>query len=260
MTTAVLLHGAYGAPSDWTEPLSGLQLPFELPVSAPALDEQLTAAELDRFEVDEIAVRLLDRLEERLPAGPLVLGGYSLGTRLALGLAVRPSVASRLQGLLLVSGTAGLESPDERRRRSDIDDERAQALVEDPQAFLRAFWSLPLFAGLSSHHRREALLEQRTQRAAIDPVRLAKLMRGLSVGRMAPLWSLLGDIPAKTLVLCGEADVDYVRQGRRLAEAFPHGRQGIIERAGHALLLEAPAEVGRALSELFEPSPSLMRT
>jgi 2-succinyl-6-hydroxy-2,4-cyclohexadiene-1-carboxylate synthase len=251
MTAAVLLHGAYGAPEDWEPALSGL----DLATLRPALDEQLAPEELDALDVDDIAQRLLDRLEARLPPGRLVLGGYSLGARLALGLAVRPSVAARTDGLLIVSGTAGLEEPGERAARAALDDERATALERDPAGFLRSFWSLPLFAGLAHHPLREDRLARRIAQAARSPSRLAQLMRGLSVGRMAPLWSGLGGVGTKTVLLCGADDVDYVRHGRRLVDALPEATLQVVDGVGHALLLEAPSAVGRALESLTRSTP-----
>jgi pimeloyl-ACP methyl ester carboxylesterase len=252
MTTAVLLHGAYGAPGDWTAPRGDV----DLAAVEPAIDGLLSGNELDRLGVDDIAERLLGRLEEGLPSGQLILAGYSLGARLALGLAVRPGVAERTTGLLLVSGTAGLESTDERRRRAATDDGRANALVADPAAFLRSFWTLPMFAGLDGHPDRDALLARRIARASRDPDRLGRLMSGLSVGRTAPLWSRLGEVKAKSIVLCGARDRDYVGVGTRLAEGIPGAELRVIQGAGHALLLEAPTEVGRALRDLarsFQP-------
>jgi pimeloyl-ACP methyl ester carboxylesterase len=253
VTTAVLLHGAYGSPDDWTHVCDGVGLT----VSCPALDEQLAPEELAGTDVEAIGPRLLDRLEERLPSGPLVLGGYSLGARLALGLAQRPSVAARTQGLLLVSGTAGLEGPEERAVRAALDDTRAAALAADPAGFLRAFWSLPLFAGLDAHPWREALLAARIARATAHPARLARLMRGLSVGRMAPLWSDLGRVQARSTVLCGALDVDYVRHGRRLAGSLPDATLQVVGGVGHALLVEAPQEVRRALDTLVRSPPRI---
>jgi 2-succinyl-6-hydroxy-2,4-cyclohexadiene-1-carboxylate synthase len=251
MTTAVLLHGAYGAPEDWEPALDGL----DLATLRPALDAQLAPEELDTLDVDDIAPRLLDRLEARLPRGRLVLGGYSLGARLALGLVVRPSVAARTDGLLLVSGTAGLEAPAERAARAVLDDERATALERDPAGFLRSFWSLPLFAGLAHHPLREEQLARRIAQAALSPSRLARLMRGVSVGRMAPLWSALAEVRSKTVVLCGADDLDYVRHGRRLVDALPEATLQVFDGAGHALLLEAPSAVGRALGSLMRSTP-----
>ncbi|MFM2152762.1 MAG: 2-succinyl-5-enolpyruvyl-6-hydroxy-3-cyclohexene-carboxylic-acid synthase [Pseudomonadota bacterium] len=247
MTSVVLLHGAYGSPDDWAPALEWAGVA----AICPALDATLAAAELEDLHVDDIAPRLVDRLEATLPPGALVLGGYSLGARLALALAARPSVAARLAGLLLVSGTAGLEAPKERAARAALDDERAAALRNDPAGFLKTFWSLPLFAGLAHHPLRERLLARRIEQASRDPAGLARLMRGLSVGRMPPLWDELADLQAGTVVLCGAQDVDYVRLGRRLAETLPDARLRVVEGSGHALLLEAPEAVGRELRALM---------
>lgn len=253
MTRVALLHGAYGAPQDW-----------DGAVAASGTDARLLhlpdgGAIPESIEVNEVWEHVVDALVEQvaqLPPGPVVVGGYSLGARLALAVALRPAVRPRLRGLLLVAGTAGLEDPAARARRAVVDDERAAWLARDPRAFLDDFWTLPLFAGLADHPGRRALLDDRIARASASPAGLARLMRGLSVGRMTPLWAALPSLRVPVVVVNGARDADYVATGHRLVSALPDARAVVIEGAGHALLLEAPSAVGAALSDLVASSLS----
>jgi 2-succinyl-6-hydroxy-2,4-cyclohexadiene-1-carboxylate synthase len=48
-------------------------------------------------------------------------------------------------------------------------------------------------------------------------------------------------------VLAGERDAKYVALGERLAAALPRAVLTVVPGAGHALPLEAPAAVARAI-------------
>jgi pimeloyl-ACP methyl ester carboxylesterase len=58
----------------------------------------------------------------------------------------------------------------------------------------------------------------------------------------------LARIECPTLVLCGEADqLTPVEHSREIAAKVPRARLELIERSGHMLTMEQPAEVNRIL-------------
>jgi 2-succinyl-6-hydroxy-2,4-cyclohexadiene-1-carboxylate synthase len=250
MTTIVVAHGAWGAPADWDDAVAAAGM-----ADVVRIDLVDVSLMTETTEVNQIWKYVIDGLASSLPPGPLLLGGYSLGARLMLALALHPSVRPRLAGLLLVAGSAGLEDEAARAARAVVDDERATGQARDPAAFLAAFWGLPLFAGLRDHPRREALLAARIARASVSPARLAHLMRGLSVGRMPSLWSALPSLSAPVVIVNGARDGEYVAVGERMTAALPRARHVVVEGASHALLLEAPSTVGASLSHLVEECP-----
>lgn len=248
--TLVLLHGAYGAPTDWEDVVAALSSSSRaLTVPGHGRDDTVPAG----VAVDDGWHHALDLLEARLAdLGGFHLAGYSLGARLAIGLASRPSVRARLQSLTLVAGTAGLDNDDDRARRRDIDDERAAALVNNPDAFLEAFWQLPLFESLATHPERAARLAERQDRARAHPSVLAWWMRGLSPGRQPSLWSSLSSLTVPVAVVVGALDADYVIHARRVQALLPSARLTIVPGVGHALLLEAPAAVATAIAAIAD--------
>jgi len=266
--TLVLLHGAYGAPTDWDDVVAALSSPSlsssllssSTPSSATTSVRALTVPGHGRddtvppaVDVDDAWLYALDVLEARLADLPRIhLAGYSLGARLALGLASRPSVAGRLQSLTLVAGTAGLDDDDARARRRVVDDERAASLVNNPDAFLDAFWQLPLFESLATHPEKAARLAERQARARAHPSVLAWWMRGLSPGRQPSLWSSLSSLTVPVAVVIGALDADYVIHARRLQALLPSARLTIVPGVGHALLLEAPAAVAAAIAAIAD--------
>ena len=249
----VLLHGAYGAADDWGDVMAALR---SSTLSSAVAVRSVTvpghgredAVPVDVY-VDDGWQQALAILEARLADLPVIhLAGYSLGARLALALAQRPSLRDRVQSLTLVAGTAGLDDDDARARRRAIDDERASWLASDPDAFLEAFWRLPLFASLDRHPDKAVRLAERQARARAHPAVLAWWMRCLSVGRQPSLWSSLSTLSVPTTIIVGSRDDDYVAHGERLRSLLPRARLTVVHGAGHALLLEAPIAVADAVA------------
>src|SRR5207302_9020300 len=106
----VLLHGFTGGASSFAD--------LGLDAVTPELPGHGSAPAAVSWE------DALTRLEPLLDPGPVILGGYSMGARIALGLALRrPDKVARL---VLASGTAGIEDEAERARRRADDEELAR--------------------------------------------------------------------------------------------------------------------------------------
>lgn len=170
MALTVLLHGFASTPASWApvaRRLSGEAVALELlghggPLTAAGFDE----------EVDRLAEALRGR-------GPVVLGGYSMGGRLALGLVLRhPQLVRRA---VLLGTHPGLPSPEEREARVAADEAWARRLEEDGlEAFCAAWDASPLFA-----------LRPTPPRDGLHAAGLATALRRLGLGRMPPRWEAL---------------------------------------------------------------------
>ena len=253
-TSIVALHGAFGAPGDWDEVWQAGA--FQAPPSCPWLpghDPAARAADVSTVDLMDSEMSIwelaLDRLSAALPDGPLHLVGYSMGGRLALGLALRPAVRARLRRLTLLSTSAGIDDERARAARAAVDDERAASLCRDPGAFLEEFWSLPVFASLTGRDDLQARLARRAALAATHTAVLARWMKGLSVGRQPSYWSALSGLADVAVdVVVGERDERYVAHGARIAAALPRARITTVGGAGHSLLIEAPAAVAAVVA------------
>src|SRR5688572_17908736 len=107
----VLLHGFTGAPSSWRAIAAGL-----VPCLIPALPGHAGASTVPTW--DE-AVDVLARIVSRARFDGAHLVGYSLGGRLALGLAARrPELFS---AVTLIGAQPGLADPAERAERARAD-------------------------------------------------------------------------------------------------------------------------------------------
>lgn len=174
-----------------------------------------------------------------------VLLGYSMGARMCLSAAVqRPeSVAA----VILIGGTAGIESAEERERRRAIDEERAQRLERiGVKPFLREWLSMDMFAGLPAWARFD------DERATNTADGLAASLRHAGTGSMEPLWDRVGSLGMPLLCLSGRSDPRYGDLGERIAGLAPRGTALSVPGAGHAAHLENPPAVIEAVDALLE--------
>ena len=231
MTVRLCLHGFTGGPRSW----DFLARASSEVLIAPALIGHDGANEpetVSRFE-DEV-----DRLAAFANGKPVHLIGYSLGARLALGIAVRhPGLVSRLS---LLSGHPGLTSEPERalRRASDAawcDLLQTQGLA----AFVDAWQAQALWA--SQERLPPAIREQkRKERLSHSAVGLCRSLRVTGLATMPNFLPLLTQIRVPTDVVAGELDAKFCELARVLARGLEHGRLAIIPDTGHDLLLEQP--------------------
>ncbi|MCW3014791.1 MAG: alpha/beta fold hydrolase [Solirubrobacterales bacterium] len=171
-----------------------------------------------------------------------VLGGYSLGGRVALQVAL--GAPERISALVLVATTAGIRDDAERAARRDADAALALDLQRDGLAAFAVRWTTqPLFA----QDPPQARAAQRADIARCTTDGLAAALRGLGTGEMPPLWDRLGELTMPVRIVVGERDAKFRTLGERLAAALPDATLIIVPGAGHGLPRETPAAVAAAL-------------
>ncbi len=233
----VALHGFTGCPESWRRTRSVARVPFATP---RILGHGAAAPGVDTFdgEVDRLARGL------RRPAD---LVGYSLGARLALGIAVRHP--AQIRSLTVVGVNPGFEDPASAMARRDADELLARALETDGiEAFVDRWERVPLFA--SQRMLPQALrAERRRQRLAHDPNGLARALRVLGLGSMPSRWDAIGHLKMPVTVVVGAEDTKYRAIAERIRDRRPGTRIAIVPDAGHDVTLEAPDHLARILTE-----------
>ncbi len=245
----VLLHGFLGSARSWdglVSRLSGYEQIERIELVGHGVDPSNDEETVHSFE-DEIS-RLLEHLRRVSLPSPRWLVGYSLGARVALGLAAR--VEEPFEHLVLVSGRDGLADPEEALARAALDDALARTLLDEGlPGFVERWEALPLFSSQRSLSA-AARAEHRARRLAHDPRRLAHALRTLSLGRM-PRYAAAAcaRTPRVTLVV-GEHDSKFRALADGLSRAY--GAQvRVVQGAGHDVVLERPDE----LAALLEVTP-----
>ena len=80
-----------------------------------------------------------------------------------------------------------------------------------------------------------------------SPTNLAAALRGMSIGRMEPLWPRLAEIAAPTTVVAGQSDGRYVELAEQIADSIDGSELELVDGAGHAL----PRSTPERLAALF---------
>ena len=235
--TVVLLHGFAGTGRLWDPVVARLDGERYRPL-APDLRGHGTAAARRPISFQACVDDVLG-----LAAHPITLCGYSMGGRIALQAAL--AAPERVERLVLVATTAGIDDADERARRRAADEALAAATEQGSiEAFADRWTAQPLFAGTPP----QAAAVWRADILDNDPVALAAVLRGLGTGLMEPLWDRLGELRMPATVLAGEHDAKFRALGQRLADDLPSGELVIVEGAGHGIPREDPAAVAAAIA------------
>lgn len=204
---------------------------------------------------DDLAVYRVQAMADQVEVLADALGcetfhlvGYSMGGRVALALGcVSPP---RLRSLALIGASAGIADPDERRRRAEADQARAERIVSDLDAFVAEWMGGPLLAGqtaLGEAHLRAA----RAQRLASNPAGLARSLVAGGTGAMEPLHERLADCDVPTLLVVGARDSKFCAIAAQLAAGLPRAAVARIDAAGHATHLEQPDATAAAIADLI---------
>jgi 2-succinyl-6-hydroxy-2,4-cyclohexadiene-1-carboxylate synthase len=231
VTTILALHGFTGSPDSW-----GFLRESALPLAAPALVGHAGSSEsvqVTGFE-DEV-----DRLAQLAPADePLHVVGYSLGARLALGIALR--YPERVARLTLISGHPGLSSEGEQRARRAADSIWIELLLgRGVLAFVDTWETQPLWA-TQAQLPESARARRRAERLSHDPAGLSRSLRVTGLGEMPNYAERLAELEMPVSVLAGDLDLKFSALARSMAECLRHPTLEIAPGAGHDLLLERP--------------------
>ena len=229
MLARLCLHGFTGSPTSWDFLGEGARI-------APALVGHSGAnagAEVRCFE-DEV-----DRLAAlAVGADALHVVGYSLGARLALGMALRqPRLVARLT---LISAHPGLASESERAARRARDARWCELLeTRGVPAFVDAWQAQPLWA--SQARLPDALRAKKKQeRLSQTAPGLCRSLRVTGLAEMPNYGAALAELRIPTDVVAGALDHKFRDLAQILVQNIARARLEIAPDAGHDLLLERP--------------------
>lgn len=160
--------------------------------------------------------------------------GYSLGARFCLTAAL--SHPTKVKRLVLISGTAGIETTSERQDRVTSDEQLATKITQiGVPAFIDQWLALPLFDGLNDATNQRELRLKNTATA------LASSLRLCGAGKQQPTWSRLQKLTMPVLAIAGQKDSKFCELATRIAEAVGDNAQlQIIANSGHSPHLEQP--------------------
>jgi 2-succinyl-6-hydroxy-2,4-cyclohexadiene-1-carboxylate synthase len=242
VTPVLFLHGFTGVPETF-EPIAR-SLQSTASVIAPALLGHATGPEHGESFGSEVE-RLVNVLTQQAST-PAVVVGYSLGARLALGVAaLRPSA---VRSLILIGVNPGLRSEQDRLARVADDEQLARFLEQHgTAAFLEQRWeNQPLFASQRSLPA-SVLADQAAQRRRHSATGLAHCLRVLGLGAMPSQWDTLPTLATRVPItlLTGTLDGKFHALAEEICSLSRKIAWLSVPDVGHNLLLEAPELVSR---------------
>jgi 2-succinyl-6-hydroxy-2,4-cyclohexadiene-1-carboxylate synthase len=177
-------------------------------------------------------------------AGPerYTVVGYSMGGRIALHAAL--AAGDRVERLVLIGASPGIADQGERSARQRTDEELADEIERSSiDEFARRWAQTPVLAGLPA----AALDAAHADRLRSTPAGLARALRGLGAGALPSLWDRLGELPMPVTLVVGERDSKFRAVAVEMARRMPAADVVVVPVAGHAVHLEAPEAIARAL-------------
>ncbi len=225
------IHGFTQTRDSWAPILNRLPDGFQyITIDAPGHGESALIA----GDLEQTATDIIDTV------GPAVLCGYSMGARMCITTAL--AYPSLVKGLVLISGTAGIESGSERRRRRKSDRQLARHIVEvGVNVFVDEWLAQPMFQSLPIDEADRAVRKTNTSRG------LASNLLTTGVGTQRPVWDRLAEIEIPVLIISGAHDTKFVDIASRLQQGIRSSRLEIVGDAGHAVHYEQPQLVSRLL-------------
>lgn len=230
----VFLHGAGANHTIWLAQMKALR--DRAWVVVPDLPGHGRSAAIPGLSIDEYAGALIPFLEEmarQIPEGlrrDVFLAGHSMGGAIALSIALRrPDLVA---GLVLIGSGAKLR----------VSPELLQGLVESPsetQALI-ARWSFAPDA--------DPGLVLRTMKDLVGTP-AARTLADFRACDAFDLRERLGEITAPALVICGREDrLTPLKYSEFLRDRVRRAELRLIDGAGHAVMIERPAEVSEAIA------------
>jgi 2-succinyl-6-hydroxy-2,4-cyclohexadiene-1-carboxylate synthase len=176
--------------------------------------------------------------------------GYSMGGRLAIGLATK--YPNKIKNMILIGATAGITDENQRTARRRSDDRLADEILEKGIEWFVEYWmDQPIFES-QIRIDSETFDASRRQRLKNDAHGLANSLRGSGTGSQPSLWRKLNEITSPTLILAGEEDSKFRSLAVRLNSGINKSGIVVVPESGHACHLENPNFTLEAIEAFLE--------
>lgn len=245
----VLLHGFTGRSASWSRVGHDLAGRHRL-IAVDLIGHGASSAPRDpsRYGFEHALDDLAEVIHQLgLPRAAWL--GYSMGGRLALGLALRHP--NRVSSLVLESASPGIQDEGERLQRSAADESLARRIEEiGVEAFVGEWERLPMWESQRTLPD-EVLHHQRDLRLRNSVTGLANSLRGMGQGAQPSYWDRLAEIQAPVLLIAGSRDRKYASLAGQMGIKIPDATLSVVPEAGHAVHLERPQQFTAAVRDFL---------
>ncbi|WJY27817.1 2-succinyl-6-hydroxy-2,4-cyclohexadiene-1-carboxylate synthase [Sporosarcina trichiuri] len=234
----VLLHGFTGSTVTWHSIAGLLADRFHVVlVDLWGHGRSASPADSTRYSMAS-QTEDLDQLFTYLGLDRILLVGYSMGGRTALGYAA--AFPERIAGLLLESASPGLRTVEERADRRRHDAALAARLRNEPLAEFVRFWeAIALFDSQKwlPEQTQSAIRSERMNQKADG---LAGSLEGIGTGSQPSYWRALPHMMFPVLLVTGTLDGKFTRLAQEMETLLPNAVHEQVPDAGHAIHVEKP--------------------
>ncbi len=235
----VLLHGFTHTGASWAAVIDALGERYR-PL-APDIRGHGSASACEPVDLEHVTADIAGRAPSSF-----TLVGYSMGGRIALHVALQLARTDRIDALVLIGASPGIASPEQRAERRASDERLAGELERATIAeFARSWARTPVLADQPA----EVAAAVNADRLRSTPAGLARALRGLGTGALAPLWDRLPELTMPATLIAGERDRKFSAIASEMASEMPAATVLIVPGAGHAVHLEKPAEIAGAIAQ-----------
>ncbi|KAL4586503.1 hypothetical protein LXL04_011139 [Taraxacum kok-saghyz] len=247
----VFVHGFLGTSDDWIPIMSAMSASSRcIAVDLPGHGcSKMHANNNDTHISMEIVAEMLQKLFLVLTTRKVTVVGYSMGARIALYMSLKCN--NMVKGIVMISGSPGLDNEFKRKARCVKDDSLACALVSyGLDLFIQTWYSGDMWQSLKSHPQFDRIVGERLKHD--DVAGLAKALCGLSTGRQPSLWEDLKAAKSHVVVIVGERDEKFKKIGENMCKKIgEQGRVVEIPNCGHAVHVENPLRVIDAITQFI---------
>jgi 2-succinyl-6-hydroxy-2,4-cyclohexadiene-1-carboxylate synthase len=244
----LMMHGFMGS-GDIFLPIMDHIIPYCNPVTIDLIGHGKTTgtADSERYRT-ELQVGDIKSILDRLRLSPLLMYGYSMGGRLALNVALDHQ--DLFNGLILESTTCGIEPDSDRSKRAELDEQRAEAIVEDFSDFLRQWQAKPLFDNKTGSAENRKSYDKLMMKQ--NPVYMAASLRGFGSGSMKPVCDRLQSLHLPVLLLAGSEDKKFTGIHRKMENEIPNVTSKTIPDAAHRVHLDQPGRLAKEIENFIK--------
>jgi 2-succinyl-6-hydroxy-2,4-cyclohexadiene-1-carboxylate synthase len=145
---------------------------------------------------------------------------------------------------VLIGASPGLADDAEREARRRADERLAQRIESlTIEEFAHEWSQTAILADVEP----EVAARAHADRLRSTPAGLAAALRGLGTGALPSLWERLGDLRMPVSLITGERDTRFTAVAWEMAALIPDATVTVVPGAGHAVHLERPDAIVRAL-------------
>jgi 2-succinyl-6-hydroxy-2,4-cyclohexadiene-1-carboxylate synthase len=232
------LHGFSGSSRDWNDIIPSLNNKYNvIAIDLIGHGKSDLPGDISLYSTESITEQTRQVILH-YTGDPVIIAGYSMGGRAALSFASK--YPQMIKGLILESTSAGIIDETLRKERADQDKKLAEFILSHTlEEFVDYWMNISLFDSQKKLPERN-LAKIKESKLKNSKTGLANSLRGFGAGVMPPLFNVIKNITAKTLLISGELDSKYTSINKQLVSAFPNAVHIYVEKAGHNVHLEQP--------------------